>query len=70
MIPGAFPFRIIDDQLYVDGGVTGNIIYGGRSTQKDSPPAVWQKIYPNLLVPAGPRSVAKQKNSIVCFSSG
>src|SRR5262249_25426601 len=29
-IPGAFPFRIIDGELYVDGGVTGNIIYGGR----------------------------------------
>ena len=27
-IPGAFPFRMIDDELYVDGGVTGNIIYG------------------------------------------
>ena len=29
-IPGAFPFRVIDDELYVDGGVTGNILYGGR----------------------------------------
>jgi hypothetical protein len=29
-IPGAFPFRIIDQELYVDGGVTGNILYGGR----------------------------------------
>ena len=29
-IPGAFPFRMIDNDLYVDGGVTGNIIYGGR----------------------------------------
>ena len=25
-IPGAFPFRMIDNELYVDGGVTGNII--------------------------------------------
>jgi predicted acylesterase/phospholipase RssA len=28
-IPGAFPFRIIDQELYVDGGVTRNILYGG-----------------------------------------
>jgi hypothetical protein len=35
-IPGAFPFRIIDDELYVDGGVTGNIIYGGRIGEEDA----------------------------------
>src|SRR4029453_8300411 len=35
-IPGAFPFRIIDDGLYVDGGVTGNIIYGGRIPEEQS----------------------------------
>jgi hypothetical protein len=29
-IPRAFPFRMIDEELYVDGGVTRNIIYGGR----------------------------------------
>ena len=29
-IPGAFPFRMINDALYVDGGVTGNIVYGGH----------------------------------------
>ena len=50
-IPGAFPFRIIDGQLYVDGGVTGNIIYGGRIAEEDSLPAQWQKTYPNLLIP-------------------
>jgi Patatin-like phospholipase len=50
-IPGAFPFRIIDDQLYVDGGVTGNIIYGGRIAEEDSLPALWQKAYPNLPIP-------------------
>jgi len=46
-IPGAFPFRIIDGVLYVDGGVTGNIIYGGRIAEEDSLPALWQKAYPN-----------------------
>ena len=50
-IPGAFPFRMIDDQLYVDGGVTGNIIYGGRIGEEDSLPALWQKTYPNLPIP-------------------
>jgi hypothetical protein len=50
-IPGAFPFRIIDDELYVDGGVTGNIIYGGRIAEEDSLPALWQRTYPNLPIP-------------------
>jgi Patatin-like phospholipase len=50
-IPGAFPFRIIDDELYVDGGVTGNIIYGGRIAEEDSLPALWQKTYPKLPIP-------------------
>jgi len=50
-IPGAFPFRMIDDELYVDGGVTGNIVYGGRITEDQSLAALWQKAYPNLPVP-------------------
>jgi hypothetical protein len=50
-IPGAFPFRMIDDELYVDGGVTGNIIYGGRIAEEDSLPAQWQKAYPKLPIP-------------------
>jgi hypothetical protein len=50
-IPGAFPFRMIDDQLYVDGGVTGNIIYGGRISEDHSLPALWQSAYPNLPIP-------------------
>ena len=50
-IPGAFPFRMIDDELYVDGGVTGNIIYGGRIAEADSLPARWQRAYPKLPIP-------------------
>src|SRR5262249_57513171 len=50
-IPGVFPFRIIDGELFVDGGVTGNIIYGGRIAEEDSLPALWQKAYPNLPIP-------------------
>ena len=50
-IPGAFPFRMIDGELYVDGGVTGNIIYGGRISEDRSLPALWQKAYPDLPIP-------------------
>jgi Patatin-like phospholipase len=50
-IPGAFPFRMIDNQLYVDGGVTGNIVYGGRISEDHSLPALWQSAYPNLPIP-------------------
>ena len=50
-IPGAFPFRIIDQELYVDGGVTGNILYGGRAEDDDALPAVWQRTYPDVPMP-------------------
>jgi Patatin-like phospholipase len=50
-IPGAFPFRMIDNEMYVDGGVTGNIVYGGRIAEDHSLPALWQKAYPNLPIP-------------------
>src|SRR5215831_15171656 len=50
-IPGALPFRMIDNELYVDGGVTGNIIYGGRVAEEDSLPALWQRTYPTLPIP-------------------
>ena len=50
-IPGAFPFRIIDQELYVDGGVTGNILYGGRIGEEDSLPALWQHTYPAVPIP-------------------
>jgi hypothetical protein len=50
-IPAAFPYREIDGQLYVDGGVTGNILYGGRIREEDSLAAQWAKTYPNLKMP-------------------
>src|SRR5262249_30832753 len=37
-------------ELYVDGGVTGNIIYGGRMAEEDGLPALWHKAYPNLPI--------------------
>jgi hypothetical protein len=50
-IPGAFPFREIDGVLYVDGGVTGNILYGGGTREERTLPAVWAETYPELPVP-------------------
>jgi hypothetical protein len=50
-IPGAFPFREIDGALYVDGGVTGNILYGGATREEQSLPAMWAETYPDLPVP-------------------
>jgi predicted acylesterase/phospholipase RssA len=50
-IAGAFPFRIIDDEMYVDGGITGNIIYGGRLGEEQTVPAVWQRKYPEIPIP-------------------
>jgi hypothetical protein len=50
-IPGAFPFREIDGALYVDGGVTGNILYGGGTREERTLPAVWAETYPELPVP-------------------
>jgi predicted acylesterase/phospholipase RssA len=50
-IPGAFPFREIDGSLFVDGGVTGNILYGGRVHEEQSFPALWAAAYPHLPVP-------------------
>lgn len=50
-IPGAFPFRMIDGGLYVDGGVTGNIVYGGRGGEENTVPAIWQSVYPDVPMP-------------------
>jgi Patatin-like phospholipase len=50
-IPGVFPFRMIDEGLYVDGAVTGNIVYGGWGGEGNTLPALWQKTYPNLPIP-------------------
>jgi predicted acylesterase/phospholipase RssA len=52
-VPGIFPPREIDGVLYVDGGVTGNIVYGGRRAggDKDSFLARWQATYPDAKFP-------------------
>jgi predicted acylesterase/phospholipase RssA len=50
-IPGAFPYREIDGEMYVDGAVTSNVAYGGRMGEEDSVPAVWQRMYPGVKMP-------------------
>jgi Patatin-like phospholipase len=50
-IPGAFPPREIDGGLYVDGAMTGNILYGGPLSSEDSFSAVWKRLYPGTPVP-------------------
>jgi hypothetical protein len=50
-IPGAFPYREIDGDMYVDGGVTSNILYGGRGREEESLPAVWSRLYPDRPIP-------------------
>ena len=64
-IPGAFPFRMVDGLLYVDGAVTGNIIYGGRIAEEDSLPALWQEAYPNHPDPKFRYPVAQLGQRIV-----
>ncbi len=50
-IPGAFPFREIDGSVYVDGGITGNILYGGPRREEQTALALWTTLYPQLPVP-------------------
>jgi predicted acylesterase/phospholipase RssA len=50
-IPAVFPSRIIDGEMYVDGGVTANIIYGGRNTEEATVAARWAKKYPDAPMP-------------------
>ena len=42
--PRRIPFREIDGELYVDGGVTGNIIYGGRVAEEEASRPLGQSI--------------------------
>jgi hypothetical protein len=37
--------------MYVDGGVTSNILYGGRGREEDSLQAVWSRLYPGRPIP-------------------
>ena len=50
-IPAVFPARDIGEWLYVDGAITGNILYGGRVGEQDSFPVRWRKAYPKDPLP-------------------
>jgi hypothetical protein len=52
-VPGAFPPRDIDGALYVDGGVTGNILYGVPPNRRANYTFFdrWRDHYPDAPVP-------------------
>ena len=50
-IPGIFPARDIGDYLYVDGAITGNILYGGRLKEDQTLPALWEAKHPGTPAP-------------------
>jgi hypothetical protein len=50
-IPAVFPARGIAEYLYVDGAITGNILYGGRVRDDESLPARWRAKHPKLPMP-------------------
>jgi hypothetical protein len=50
-IPAIFPARDIGEYLYVDGAITGNILYGGRAREEDSFPARWRAAHPKTPMP-------------------
>ncbi|HSC93780.1 MAG TPA: patatin-like phospholipase family protein [Burkholderiales bacterium] len=50
-IPGIFPARGIGDFLYIDGAITGNILYGGRAREEDGVAALWRAKHPGVPMP-------------------
>lgn len=50
-IPGAFPPRVIDNVLYVDGGCTSNILYNPDMTSPDSAIGMWRAAHPDQPLP-------------------
>jgi predicted acylesterase/phospholipase RssA len=50
-IPAVFPAREIGTFLYVDGAITGNILYGGRVDEQDSLSVLWRKRNPATPLP-------------------
>jgi predicted acylesterase/phospholipase RssA len=50
-IPAIFPARGIGKYLYVDGAITGNILYVSRARDEDSLPARWQAKHPGVPMP-------------------
>jgi predicted acylesterase/phospholipase RssA len=50
-IPAIFPARSIGNYLYVDGAITGNILYRARVREDESIPARWAAKHPKLPMP-------------------
>jgi hypothetical protein len=50
-VPAAFPSRVIGESLYVDGAITGNILYGGRTREEASFWTRWKQQYPDAPTP-------------------
>ena len=50
-IPAVFPARGIDEHLFVDGAITGNILYGGETREGYSFLARWQARHPRRPMP-------------------
>jgi hypothetical protein len=50
-IPGAFPSREIDGVLYVDGGVSSNILFGAWGAREESFAFQFRSRFPNLPKP-------------------
>jgi predicted acylesterase/phospholipase RssA len=50
-IPAVFPAREIGTFLYVDGAITGNILYGGRLREEDSIPGLWRARHAGTPLP-------------------
>ena len=50
-IPAIFPAQGIDHYLYVDGAITGNILYGGRTSEDQTLAAFWQAKHPGVPMP-------------------
>ena len=45
-IPAIFPARGIGDYLYVDGAITGNVLYGGRTREDERLLSRWKAAHP------------------------
>jgi predicted acylesterase/phospholipase RssA len=50
-IPGIFPARGIGDYLYVDGAITGNILYAGQTQEEGTLLARWKAAQPAAPLP-------------------
>ena len=50
-IPAIFPARAIGEHLYVDGAITGNILYGARVDQETGVAAQWRAKHGNAPAP-------------------